>query len=521
MDTSVTYTADSVQDITISGSSEGYKPRFVRILSGFGTGVVYGVHNPSLVNLMRGVVERVLYISTPQGLQRCPKPRPGAFDKISRFGTRLLTNLSPTPVVARADYSALYSGRKRDNYEKAYESLVRTPIRKKDSYVSTFVKAEKVNFTAKSDPAPRVIQPRSPRYNLEVGRYLKLFEKEIVRGFRRMFGYQVILKGLNAEGVAQCLHNNWLSYSDPIAVGLDASRFDQHVSTDALEYEHSIYNSVFRSKELRQLLSWQLRNKGFGRVGEQCLKYQVDGCRMSGDINTGMGNCLLMSSMVMVYLEEIGCKAHLSNNGDDCVLILERRDFSRLEGLGEWFLDLGFNMKIEDPVDVFERIEFCQAQPVLVGDQYRMVRNPFTAPSKDCVSLLSWDKLADFETWRSAIGICGLELTRGVPYWQAFYTRLQGDLNRVGGVERIYECGMGSMAAGVTAVGEITPEARYSFYLAFGLLPDAQIALEQQVPTISYTQEMPLIELATSSLLNFNNLCLRNKPNACAVPRTL
>jgi hypothetical protein len=80
---------------------------------------------------------------------------------------------------------------------------------------------------------------------------------------------------------------------------------------------------------------------------------------------------------------------------------------------------------------------------------------------------------------------------------------------------------MGSMAAVVTAVEQIAPETRYSFYLAFGLLPDAQIALEQQVPTISYTQEMPLIELATSSLHNFNNLCLRNKPNACAVPRTL
>jgi len=335
-----------------------------------------------------------------------------------------------------------------------------------------------------------------------------MFEKEIVRGFRRSFGYDVILKGLNADGVARCLRDNWLHYKDPVAVGLDASRFDQHVSKEALEFEHSIYNSVFKSPELAKLLRWQLHNTGFGRIGESCLKYTVDGCRMSGDINTGMGNCLIMSSLVLNYLLEIGCDARLSNNGDDCVLILERRDLHKLNNITTHFLEFGFNLKREDTVEVFEQIEFCQAQPILVGDAYRMCRNPHTAMSKDCVSLLGWDTPEQFETWRSAIGICGGELTSGVPVWERFYEILRGQSKRVGGVTRIYECGMGSMATGVKNVDVITPETRYSFYLAFGILPDAQIALETEMPDIIYDPLMPLITLQQSIATSFNTQCL-------------
>jgi len=170
-------------------------------------------------------------------------------ERLASVRSQLLKNLSSTTVVAKESYPLLYHGRKRAIYQRAYESLLARGISRKDAYVSTFVKAEKINFSAKPDPAPRVIQPRSPRYNLEVGRYLKLFESELVHGFERAFGYNVILKGLNADRVAEQLFLNWSKYSDPVAVGLDASRFDQHVSRAALEYEHSIYNDVFHSAD--------------------------------------------------------------------------------------------------------------------------------------------------------------------------------------------------------------------------------------------------------------------------------
>jgi hypothetical protein len=33
------------------------------------------------------------------------------------------------------------------------------------------------------------------------------------------------------------------------------------------------------------------------------LKYQVEGCRMSGDMNTSSGNCMIMVALVYSYME--------------------------------------------------------------------------------------------------------------------------------------------------------------------------------------------------------------------------
>lgn len=458
--------------------------RVVRYLSGFGAGVRFGVHNSTLINIMRGVVERVLYTPSAGGLQRPPRPLAGVFNRLSSIRAALVGAARRTTVVPRAEYSALYTGRKRGIYQRAYESLSLKPITKRDSYVSTFVKAEKINFSAKGDPAPRVIQPRSPRYNLEVGRYLKLFEHSLFEAFEKVFGYRVILKGLNADGMAACLRSSWDSFGDPVALGLDASRFDQHVSRAALEYEHSVYNEVFKSPELAKLLSWQLHNRGYGRVGDCCVKYEVDGCRMSGDINTSLGNCLIMASIVLGYLSHYGIDGRLANNGDDCIVFVERRDYYKLSGLPQWFTDFGFKLTTDPPVDTFEQIVFCQTQPVMVGSGWRMVRDPFTAMSKDCVSLLGWDGPEQFATWRDAIGTCGLELTSGVPVWESFYRAIKSG-DRQGGLEHVYETGLGYWARGVQRCA-ITDDARFSFWRAFGITPDDQVVLEESWPEISW-----------------------------------
>lgn len=477
------------------------------MLTGYGSGAQYGVHNSSMGNLMRGVAERVLYIRSDDGvLTPTRKPDSVGFKRLASVRSQLLRHLRPTTVVAREDYPLLYSGRKQIVYQKAYESLLRKPVTRKDAYLSTFIKAEKVNFSAKGDPAPRVIQPRTPRYNLEVGRYLKNFEKELCRGFQRGWGYQVVCKGLNADGVAGQLRENWLAFEDPVAFGLDASRFDQHVSEEALLFEHSVYNSVFRSPELAQLLRMQLDNIGFGRIGLDYLKYRVRGCRMSGDINTGMGNCLLMSLMVLSYFEAHGVRARLSNNGDDCVVFCSRRDLGRFDGISDWFSSLGFKLKREPTVDVFERIEFCQAQPVYIGGDWRMVRNPWTAMSKDCVSLLSWHDQGSFETWRDAIGTCGGELASGVPIWESFYRSIKGG-NRSGGMLQVYDSGLGMAARGVRKA-TIDDQARYSFWLAYGITPDEQVAAESAWPEIVWCDMLPVKNLNATS----NNLiCLLNQ----------
>lgn len=463
-------------------ASDGYatKERVVRYCAGIGAGVQYGVHCSNITNLARGVVERVFYVSRDGGLARPPQPKQGVFKRLMSVRTKLCRVLRQTPIVPRDEYPSLYTGRKQGRYALAAESLKLRAVEFRDSFVNTFVKAEKVNLSAKGDPAPRVIQPRTPRYNLEVGRYLKLFEAELCQGFRRAFGYKVVLKGLNADQVAQQLRDNWEQFADPVGFGLDASRFDQHVSVDALKFEHGVYNQVFKSDELARLLKWQLRNRGFARAVDGGFSYEVEGCRMSGDINTGMGNCLIMSCIVLAYIEYKQVNARLANNGDDCVVICDRRDLGAFEDIASWFLDFGFTLTREQTHDVFERLEFCQFQPVQLSTGWRMVRNPLVAMSKDATSLLSWSTPDDIAAWFGAIGTCGLSLTRGVPVWEAWYRRLirMGKATSAA-TDFIMDSGLGYASRGVLA-GVVDDNARVSFYKAFGIMPDTQEALEEE-----------------------------------------
>lgn len=457
------------------------KERCVRVLAGLGAGVRYGVHANNLKNMVRGITERVLYVVRDGRLSQPPQPKEGVFGRLAKLRGRLIKRMPPTPVVDIQDYPGLYTGRKRAVYQRAVDSLMVRDVSRVDSYVSTFLKAEKINFDVKIDPAPRVIQPRSPRYNVMVGRYLKLFEKRVISGFEREFGYAVICKGKNASEVGEVLAKNWASLEEPVAVGLDASRFDQHVSADALRFEHSFYNAVFQSDELRRLLGWQIDNRGIARVEGKRLDYTVHGCRMSGDINTSLGNCILMSCMVIGYCEKVGITYRLSNNGDDCVLMVNRGQMHKLAGLSNWMLEFGFTLTQEEPVYELEKVVFCQAQPVHTSTGWRMVRDPRSAMSKDCVSLLGWDNDQALGSWATAISGCGLSLTSGVPVWEAWYRQLQrlGSQTTEGVVERQWECGMGYMARGVVA-GEVDDAARVSFWRAFGITPDQQVALEEE-----------------------------------------
>jgi hypothetical protein len=99
-------------------------------------------------------------------------------------------------------------------------------------------------------------------------------------------------------------------------------------------------------------------------------------------MNTSSGNCFTMVGLVYSYMHK-RCKWRLANNGDDCVLIIERRDLGKITGLVQWFDKMGYTMESEGVVDIFEKISFCQTKPVWTPSGYKMVRNPSTAIAKD------------------------------------------------------------------------------------------------------------------------------------------
>lgn len=444
------------------------------------TGQVFGVHNGSLVNVLRGLRERVFLVETPGGFEPPPKPLAGVFNKLRGFRARLLKTLGSCRPCSVEDFILTYKGAKQGLVRAAAESVAQRPITKMDAKLTTFVKAEKLNLSKKPNPAPRVIQPRDPRYNVCVGPYLKTHEHHVYQAIGEIWGGPTVMKGYNAQEVATHLRAAWDAVPNAVAIGLDASRFDQHVSVDALQWEHSVYNGMFQDPDLRRWLSWQLHNYGTCYTPEGTVSYRVDGCRMSGDMNTALGNCLLMCAMVWSLCDEVGISSlcRLANNGDDCVLILPRQFESVVRSrITPVFRQFGFTMKVEPTVHEFERIEFCQTQPVWNGRTWVMVRNPFVARSKDVLCLHTAS--VPYHEWLYSVGECGLALSSGIPVMQQFYLTLMR-LGRKGG-DRVEVSGMVYMRGKLDAVAApISDEARLSFYRAFGVPPNTQLLIEER-----------------------------------------
>jgi len=245
------------------------------------------------------------------------------------------------------------------------------------------------------------------------------------------------------------------------------------------------------NSELKWLLKQQLDNVGYGDYPGGQIQYTTEGCRMSGDMNTGLGNCLLMCTMMYQYCKDIGVKARLINNGDDCVLIVEEEDLPKvMASYGDWFLKMGFKMTLEgdDIATAIEQVVFCQLQPVFTGEHgWTMVRQ-LKAIIKDAACLTP--DIKGISTWMGAVGECGLALAGDIPVYGAVYRAYarMGDTSRADGRHQrvtighnaFRNTGMALASRGMNraANGGPTPQARCSFYFAFGVEPDLQVAIE-------------------------------------------
>ena len=178
----------------------------------------------------------------------------------------------------------------------------------------------------------------------------------------------------------------------------------------------------------------QLVTNGVMYCDDKRILYRREGGRCSGDMNTGLGNCLLMCGLVDGFVAG-RFRYQLVNNGDDCVIIMERRCLNRLEGIERYFLDHGFTIKMEDDdhvkqygetivgfVSKFERLTFCQMRPVKVADGWIMVRCPNASFAKDSMALC---QAVEWRKWIRAVGDGGVALYGDIPICSALYENYQ------------------------------------------------------------------------------------------------
>lgn len=418
------------------------------------------------------------------------------FQRMHDFRSNLLKYVKFSSPALPHEIVAMYKGRKKAIYENAMNDLHVYGVTRKDSLSLAFVKVEKGN----PSKAPRCIQPRRPVYNLALARYIKPIEHPMYKAIKKAFAVDspVVAKGYNLRQIAEIIQHKWRQFRDPVGLGIDAHRFDAHCSPEAIEWEHSIYNCMYPGTELQKLLKWQLYNIGAGYCYDGKLRYKVKGKRFSGDMNTGLGNVIIMTGLVFSYAKSRGIKIDLINNGDDCVVFMENCDYSKfVNGFKEWSLDMGYRMTVEPPVKHLAKVEFCQMHPIRLADGIIMVRNIHTSTSKDALSTLNLTNAKLRAKWFAAVGECGSYVTGGVPIVNEFYQTYVrwggGTHSNITRSPQFQSSGFFHLSQGVETLQiPPIPETRHDVFLAWGITPDEQLVLEDYYRTLQYGDERPL-----------------------------
>lgn len=435
-------------------------------------------HSNDCANVVHSVHERVLGRTDGGVWKPTLLPRVGAFQTAEmvafRRGVSRLLGSHALPVSVD-QFLGHYRGSKRRRYEAAARSLESKPVQRADSYPSVFIKSEKWV----DDKAGRLISARSPRYNLEVGRYLLPAEPLVYKAIDGVWGSATIMKGYTPERRAAVVDGHWEAFQQPCAVGMDFSKYDQHISRDALQYEHGVYLSMYGGdSHLQRLLSWQLDTTCYANVRDGKVRYKVKGGRMSGDMNTAMGNCVITAALIHAYSAEMGITTRAMVDGDDSVVFMEQADLARFSsGIVRWMETRGFILVVEAPAFDKSQIEFCQCKYVALEPPI-MVRNPYKAITQDH----AWieDRSITWQEVLAATGLGGLSLYGHVPVLGAYYdmlARTTAPTRRT--LQRLDF--RSSWLRDATFTGrhvEPSERARYEFWRTWGMSPGEQRAHE-------------------------------------------
>jgi len=364
---------------------------------------------------------------------------------------------------------------------------VEGPVHSGDVRLRAFLKAEK--RTSWSLAKPRMIFPRSPRYNLDVASRLKPFEhwlwgnlKSV--GLSGVPNSRVCAKGLNPRRRANLIARKFRGFADCVVFEVDGKAFEAHVSVLELGLEHSVYRAAFPGdKELSRLLRYQLKMRGVTSCG---VRFARSGGRASGDFNTGMGNSLVMLAVVDAVMHSISPLRYDSLvDGDNALIFIERADLQRVveQFASEALRISGHTMVLERPVDYLEGVRFGQSAPVELSYGWTMVRDWRKVLSQGTSSHIHLREPVFAREFLFGVALCELSLAREVPILGSWAESLRARTESKSTVRlhphRDYEA-MGVRLDTVKCAQYVAPTlvSRLSFERAFGVSPDEQCLIE-------------------------------------------
>lgn len=244
---------------------------------------------------------------------------------------------------------------KRKQYEQALEQLqVEGQPR---SYVQPFTKIEKMSLIKKYK-APRMIQGRHKTHNIAYGKFVKPLEKSVTKynpSTSQFFGkgdYDTQARKIKA------LAEKYRYYTE-----CDHSTFDAHVTKEQLEISHRFVRCCYEQRHRREIKCLQkkmINNKTMSRTGD---KYTVKATRMSGDVDTGFGNCLINYAILKSTLKDMKLDGEVIVNGDDSIIFTnEPIDIKLAEQL---FKQYNMETKVNESVTNIHKVEFCRTKLVI------------------------------------------------------------------------------------------------------------------------------------------------------------
>lgn len=386
-----------------------------------------------------------------------------------------------------------YEGALRRRYRLAADSLQDVSLRRQDARLDCFLKAEKIAVTEKW-AKPRLIFPRSPRYNLVLASRLKPFEHWLwgnltaerigISGVGRLCA-----KGLTPTGRANLIAKKMARIPGCVVLEVDGKAFEAHVGKSSLEEEHRTYRAAFPGdRKLRSLLRHQLVLKGRLPCG---ARFSRPGGRASGDFNTGMGNSLVMMAGLMPALRRLANEYDMLVDGDNALVFLSPDcvDHVMANLAATVVADCGQELTLERPTTIFEEVTFGQSNPVWFPQGPRMVRNPYKVMSGATASHRWLREPVFAREYLAGVALCELSLAQGVPVLQAFSKALYEGSGHQGRVRehplRDYFM-IGASVVDPALTRPVHPDTRVSFERAFGIPPEAQVQLEQSFASFRF-----------------------------------
>jgi len=397
-----------------------------------------------------------------------------------------------------------YTGAMRRRYVEAERSLrVDGPLCSADYKLRAFLKAEKL--PSAKDAKPRMIFPRSPRYNLVLASWLKPFEHWLWGRLTAKWLFdvsnptRVVAKGLSPRCRANLIVRKFNAFERCTVFEVDGKAFEAHVSYAQLCCERSVYQAAYPGdSDLKRVLSKQL----FEGKTSSGVKFSRPGGRASGDFNTGMGNTLIMLAAVVGVLKSRHRKFDILCDGDNALVFCESRDLAwvRQGFYRDVLAASGHELTLEKPVTVLEHVRFGRSAPVFLGHGlgWTMVREPESVLSGAYASHRWLREPLFARRWLSGVARCELSLAIGVPVLQQHSLKV---LKAVGHSSKALPDAaladyfvVGAWLAGEGSVIQPTRECRLSFEAAFGWSPEVQLAVEKQEVVVghpSFVQYMP------------------------------